>query len=82
MLYSKWAYLSITRLVAADRNWELLNLEDGDKGDGGRFGGGARETAGGVGKRLRWAQSGPERGVGSPEARNTHIHTDTFHHVS
>lgn len=29
-------------------------------------------TAGGVGERLRWAQSSPGRGVGSPEARNTH----------
>lgn len=34
------AHLSGTRHVAADRDWELLNLEDGDKGDGGRFGGG------------------------------------------
>ena len=41
-----------------------------------------RETAGGVGERLRWAQPSPERGVGSPEARNTHTHTDTFHCIS
>lgn len=33
-----------------------------------------RETAGGVGERLRWALSSPEREVGSPEARNTHTH--------
>ena len=39
-----------------------------------------KETAGGVGKRLRWAQSSPERGVGSPEARNTHTHT--HRHIS
>lgn len=32
-------------------------------------------TAGGVGERLRWAQSSPERGVGSPEAGNTHSQT-------
>lgn len=34
-----------------------------------------RETAGGVGKRLRWAQSCPERGIGSPRTRTrTHAH--------
>lgn len=33
-----------------------------------------RETAGGLGERLRWAQSSPERGAGSPEATNTHTH--------
>lgn len=43
-----------------------------------------RETAGGVGERLRWAQSSPERGVGSLENRNTHRLTDvnTFRSVS
>lgn len=41
-----------------------------------------RETAGGVGERLRWAQCSPERGVGSPEPRNTHTLADTFHRVS
>ena len=40
----------------------------------------------GRGERLRWAQSGPERGVRSPEAGNTYTHTHTltgtFHHIS
>lgn len=53
---------------------ELLNLEHIDKGDERFFQDGGRRTAGGVGKRLRWAQSGPERGGGSPGAGNTHSH--------
>lgn len=41
-----------------------------------------RRTAVGVGERLRWAHSSPEREVGSPEARNTHTDTDTTHCIS
>lgn len=60
---------SITRLAAADRHWEWIwrmairvigeHLEV------------VRGTVGGVLERLRWARSSPERGAGSPEARNT-----------
>lgn len=52
------------------------------KGEWGQFEGEEGEQLEGVGERLRWAQSSPERAELAPLRLGTHTLPDTFHCVS